>query len=177
MTEEHRAVIAELGLEPLPVEGGLFRQVWQSVERGADGRPLGTSILAALTDDAESFSAMHRLASTEIWHTAHGDPIRVLLLWPDGSWTEPVLGPDVLGGQQLQVVIPAGTWMGASLLPGGSLGVFGATMAPGFIESDYEGGAADALVARWPTAAPRIRSLCRMNGPLRFDHVLKTALD
>ena len=170
-------MIVALGLEPLPVEGGLFRQVWQSEEQGPDGRPLGTSILAALTDDADSFSAMHRLASTEIWHAAHGDPIGLLLLWPDGSSTEPVLGPDVLAGQQLQVVIPARTWMGASLIHGGSLGVFGATMAPGFVESDYEGGSADSLITGWPTAAARILSLCRVNGPLRIDHALKTALD
>ena len=57
MTEDHRSVIVALGLEPLPVEGGLFRQVWQAEKRGPDGRPLGTSILAALTDDADSFIA------------------------------------------------------------------------------------------------------------------------
>lgn len=64
MTDEDRAVLAALGLEPLAVEGGMFRQIWQSPERGPDGRPLGTSILAAFTDDADSFSAMHRLPTT-----------------------------------------------------------------------------------------------------------------
>ena len=177
MTDDHRAVIAALGLEPLPVEGGLFRQIWQSPDRGVDGRPLGTSILAAFTDEVDSFSAMHRLPSTEIWHAAYGDPIRLLLLSADGTVSEPVLGREVLAGQHLQVVIPAGTWMGASLVSGGSFGVFGTTMAPGFVESDYEGGVAEMLVTQWPSAADRIRSLCRSDGPVRIDHALKTVFD
>lgn len=177
MTDEHLALIAALGLEPLPVEGGLFRQVWQSAECGSDGRPLGTSILAAFTDEADSFSAMHRLPCTEIWHAAHGDSVSLLLLWPDGTSTEPILGRDVLAGEHLQVVIPAGVWMGASLCPGGSFGVFGATMAPGFVEADYEGGSADDLVVGWPGVEGRIRSLCRDGAALTIDHALKTALD
>jgi uncharacterized protein len=175
VTEDVRAVIEALGLEPLHVEGGMFRQTWQSPTRGPDGRPLGTSILAAFSDDPDSFSAMHRLPSTEIWHAAYGDPVHLLLLHPDGSSSEPILGHDVLGGQQLQVVIPAGTWMGASLLHGGTFGVFGCTMAPGFVESDYEGGVAEDLIVRWADRKARIRSLCREGGPLTIDDALKTA--
>lgn len=169
--------MAALGLEPLAVEGGLFRQVWQSQERGLDGRPLGTSILAAFTDDADSFSAMHRLPSTEIWHAAYGSSISLLLLAADGSSSTPVIGRHVLAGEQLQVVIPAGTWMGASLVPGGTFGVFGATMAPGFVESDYEGARADDLAAVWPDHEARIRALCRTDGSVSIDHALKTSLD
>lgn len=170
------ALIDVLGLEPLPSEGGLFRQVWQSSQRDVNGRPLGTSILAAFTGDPDSFSAMHRLASTEIWHASAGDPIQMLLLHPDGSVSEPVLGNDVGAGQQLQVVVPAGTWMGASLAgEKASFGVFGCTMAPGFVESDYEGAAAAALCAQWPQAAARITQLTRNGGPLTIDHPLKTA--
>ncbi len=171
-------IVRALGLEPLPVEGGLFRQVWQSSETGTDGRPLGTSILAAFTADPDSFSSMHRLATTEIWHASAGDAIQMLLLHPDGSHSEPILGRDVLAGQQLQIVVPGGTWMGASLVPGGSLGVFGATMAPGFVESDYEGGMADELIAQWPTAAARVRALTRADAPTtRITEKLETALD
>ena len=177
MTDEHRAVIAALGLEPLPVEGGLFRQIWQCSERGTDGRPLGTSILGAFTDDPDSFSAMHRLPSTEVWHAAYGDSVSLLLLWPDGTSSEPVLGRQVLAGEHLQVVIPAGVWMGASLVSGGSFGVFGATMAPGFVEADYDGGSADELAVGWPGVAGRIRSLCRGGAALTIDHPLKTVLD
>ena len=47
-----------LRLEPLPVEGGLFRQTWKREEGGA---VVGTVTYAALTADADSFSAIHRL--------------------------------------------------------------------------------------------------------------------
>lgn len=170
-------VIRALCLEPLPVEGGLFRQVWQSSEMGADGRPLGTSILAAFTGEPDSFSSMHRLATTEIWHASAGDAIKMLLLNPDGSHSEPVLGLDVLAGQQLQIVVPGGTWMGASLVAGGRFGVFGATMAPGFVESDFEGGSAEMLIAAWPAAAARIRSLTRDGAPTAITEKLETSLD
>ena len=171
------AIVRALCLAPLPVEGGLFRQVWQSSETGADGRPLGTSILAAFTGDPDSFSSMHRLATTEIWHASAGDAITMLLLHPDGSHSEPVLGLDVLGGQQLQIVVPGGTWMGASLVPGGRFGVFGATMAPGFVESDFEGGSAERLITKWPAPAARIRSLIRDGAPTAITEKLATSLD
>ncbi len=174
---ESEEIVRALGLEPLPVEGGLFRQVWQSVETGADGRPIGTSILAAFTADPDSFSSMHRLATTEIWHASAGDAIEMLLLHPDGSSSEPILGHEVLAGQQLQIVVPGGTWMGASLVSGGRFGVFGTTMAPGFIESDFEGGSAEMLSAKWPAAAARIRSLTREGAPTAISEKLKTALD
>ena len=159
------------------MEGGLFRQIWQTSETGADGRPLGTSILAAFTDDPDSFSSMHRLATTEIWHASAGDAITMRLLHPDGSHSEPVLGLDVLGGQQLQIVVPGGTWMGASLVPGGRFGVFGATMAPGFVESDFEGGSAERLITKWPAPAARIRSLIRDGAPTAITEKLATSLD
>jgi uncharacterized protein len=177
MTDDARRVIAALGLEPLATEGGLFRQTWQSPERNADGHPLGTSILAAFTDDDDSFSAMHRLPNTEIWHAAYGHPITLLLLFSDGTSAEPVLGRNVLQGQQLQIVVPGGTWMGASLAPGGSFGVFGCTMAPGFVEADYEGADGVDLVARWPQHHARIRSLVREGAPLSITGPLKTVFD
>jgi uncharacterized protein len=149
---------ALLGLEPLPVEGGLFRQTWRGPE-GPDGKPVGTAITAMLTD--ESFSAIHRLVTDEVWHFQLGDALRLLLLWPDGSITEPVLGPNVRAGQHLTIVVPAGVWMGASLLAGSGYCVFACTMAPGFTSTDYEGGEAAELEAAYPLAANRIARLVR----------------
>jgi uncharacterized protein len=153
-----------LGLEPLPVEGGLFRQTWRGPE-GPDGKPVGTAITAMLTDEPDSFSAMHRLPTDEVWHFQLGDAVHLLMLWPDGSVTEPVLGADIRNGQRLTVVVPAGVWMGATLAPGGRFGVFACTMAPGFTSADYEGGGAVELGAAYPAAAGRIRQLVRPNEP------------
>jgi uncharacterized protein len=155
---------ALLDLEPLPVEGGLFRQTWLGPER-PDGKPAGTAIVAMWTDEPDSFSAMHRLPTDEVWHFQLGDPVQLLLLWPDGAVTEPVLGPDLGHGHRITVVVPAGVWMGASLLPGGRYGVFACTMAPGFTSNDYEGGDAAVLRPAYPAAAARIDQLVRPHRP------------
>ncbi len=157
-------LIAALGLEPLPVEGGLFRQTWRGVS-DATGKPCGTAITAMLTDDDDSFSALHRLSSDEVWHFQLGDPMQLLLLWPDLTVTEPIVGPDVLGGHLLTLVVPAGVWMGASLVAGGRFCVFACTMAPGFSSDDYEGGQLDELASRYRRAAVRIGQLVRPGEP------------
>lgn len=162
-----RQLIERLGLEPLPVEGGLFAQTWQSPVRTADGKPAGTAIYAMLTDKPDSFSAVHRLSSTETWHFYLGDPIQMLLLHPDGTVDRPVLGSDILGGHRFQVVVPAGTWMAARLVEGGAYGLFGCTMAPGFTDGDYEGGTVE-LTERYPEAADEIVSLLRRGQPVRM---------
>jgi predicted cupin superfamily sugar epimerase len=154
-----QAIIEALGLAPLPVEGGLFRQTWRS-DRSPE--PAGTATYAALTDEPDSFSAMHRLPVDELWHFYLGDPVDLLLLHPDGSFTTPRLGSDVLGGQHPQLVVPAGTWMGASLAPGGRFALFGNTLAPGFHSGFYEGGDRDELSAGWPAVAGRIGELTRV---------------
>ena len=156
MDPEVAALIAELGLEPLPEEGGWFRQTWQA-EQIVDGRPGGTAIVALWADGADGFSAMHRLASTEVWHFYRGDPFALLLLHPDGRAEEVALGP----GGAVQVVVPAGVWMGGRVADGGRYALTGATMAPGFTPEDFELGSAEQLCAAYPSVAGRIRRLTR----------------
>lgn len=163
-----RRIIELLGLEPLPVEGGLYRQTWR-LEADAPlpaGHVVGTAIYFALTDDPDSFSAMHRLRETEVWHFYTGDPVELLLLLPDGEVERPVLGPDVLAGQRPQVVVHPGTWMGGTLAPGGRFALLGTTMAPGFTPSSFETGIAEELSAGWPSAAATIERLTRPGAPL-----------
>jgi predicted cupin superfamily sugar epimerase len=151
-------LIAHYRLEPIPREGGLFRQTWAGPER-PDGRPEGTAIVALLA--ADDFSALHRLPTDEIWHFYRGDPLELLLLAPDGGIRTVVLGPDLLHGQHVQFTVPAGTWMGGRVSEGGSWTLFGCTMAPGFTFEGYEHADAAELTARFPAAADRIRALCR----------------
>ena len=74
------ALTDKLRLEPLPLEGGLFRQTWVGEER--DGRPVGTAIVVLLAAEGGHFSAMHRLPIDEVWFFQAGDPIELLLLEP-----------------------------------------------------------------------------------------------
>jgi uncharacterized protein len=140
---------ALLGLEPLPAEGGLFRRTHIDAHSSA-------IYYLLLTPE---FSAMHRLAATETYHWYGGAPLRLLLLYPDGGVTEPVLGADVVAGQRPQVVVPAGTWQGSS--PAGEWSLVGTTTAPPFDWSHFELGDRAGLLARYPAAATRIAELTR----------------
>jgi predicted cupin superfamily sugar epimerase len=148
-------------LTTMPTENVLFWQSYVDDKIGLDGKPLCSAIVALLVDDPDVFSDMHRLPTDELWHFYLGDPIELLLLSPDGSDELIILGHDVLAGQRVQTVVPAGTWMGARLRPGGEYGVYGNTMAPGFVLMDFEGASSDALIARWPQRAEMIRALTR----------------
>ena len=149
----------QLDLEPLPLEGGLFRQTWVGAER--NGRPAGTAIVVLLSVEGGHFSAMHRLPIDEVWFFQAGDPIELLLLEPGTAGRVATLGPDVLGGHELQVIVRAGTWMGARTVPGGAWSLFATSMAPGFLPSDYDPGERDGLSALWPGHEPLIRALTR----------------
>jgi uncharacterized protein len=153
-------IAARYGLAPLPVEGGLFRRTWAG-PADETGRPAGSAILLLLSAPDGLFSAMHRLPIDEVWHFYRGDPVELLLLSPSGQARVEPLGP--------QLTVPAGTWMGAQVAAGGRWALCGTTMAPGFVPSDYQGGDAEELCARYPSAADRIRVLCRPDAPVRMS--------
>ena len=148
-------------LRTMPTENVRFWQSYVDDKIGPDGKPLCSAIVALLVDDPSVFSDMHRLPTDEIWHFYLGDPIELLLLHPDGSDELVILGQDVLAGQRVQTVVPAGVYMGARLQPGGEFGVYGNTMAPGFVLTDFEAATAEELITGWPRQADLIRALTR----------------
>ncbi len=167
--EQLAAIRARFDLEPLPAEGGHFRQTWLGAPL-PDGRPCGTAILVLLSNLDDQFSAMHRLPTDEIWLYHSGDPVELLLLDPaDGTAATRLLGDDFDHGEEPQIIVPAGVWMGGR--PTGAhhdWSLFSCTMTPGFLPSDYEGGAADTLIAEFPGAAGPITRLCRPGAELRM---------
>lgn len=109
-----------LNLKPHLEEGGYFIETYRSSEtilekvlpsRYEGVRTFGTAIYYLLTP--ETFSAMHRLRSDEIFHFYLGDPVEMLQLWPDGPGRIVILGSDILDRMQPQVVVPRGVWQGA----------------------------------------------------------------
>lgn len=128
-------VIDAFDLEPLEGEGGYFRQTWIAPGDRGDA-PVGTCILYLVTPD--SFSALHRLDHDEIFHFYLGDPCEAVMVAPDGTLTEVVLGQDVSAGMKVQHVVPAGWWQGTRLAPGGEWALLGTTMAPGFHPDGFE---------------------------------------
>jgi uncharacterized protein len=159
-------LIAALQLQPLPLEGGYFRETYRSPEQlpasalhghYRTDKAISTAIYYLLTP--QSFSALHRLPADEIFHFYLGSPVQMLQLWPDGHGRLLTLGPDVLAGQSPQVIVPCGVWQGSFLRPGGSYALLGTTMAPGFDFADYEAGNREHLVQMYPDHAELIRRL------------------
>jgi predicted cupin superfamily sugar epimerase len=163
-----QALIAALELQPHPLEGGYFRETYRSADRlPAHALPArygreksaGTAIYYLLTPD--SFSALHRLPTDEIFHFYWGDPVLMLQLEPTGNGRVVLLGPDVLAGQSPQVIVPRGVWQGSCLAPGGRFALLGTTLAPGFDYSDYEAGDGERLAEQYPSFADLIHRLSR----------------
>lgn len=154
-------LIRFLRLEPLPREGGWYRETYRSARTWPSiARSAGTAIYYLLTPD--TFSALHRLPTDEVFHFYLGDPVEMLQLGPnveDGGRIV-TLGSDILAGQQVQTVVPAGVWQGSMLREGGAFALMGTTMAPGFDFADYEAADRDVLSAVFADFAERIDRLC-----------------
>jgi predicted cupin superfamily sugar epimerase len=161
-------IIKKLGLKPHPTEGGYFLETYRSGDiikkdalrgRYKVDKSAGTAIYYLLTSD--SHSAMHRLKTDEIFHFYLGDPVTILLLYPDGSSKLITMGQKISNLEQMQAVIPRDTWIGAFLNEGGEYALMGTTMAPGFDYEDFELGKTDELIKQYPDREELIRRLTK----------------
>ena len=122
-------IIAKLDLQPHP-EGGWYRQTWVGPQVG--GRASGTAILFLLK--AGERSHWHRVDADEIWLWHAGAPL--VLSMGEASATEVVVGPDVLSGEAVQAVVPAGWWQAARST--GDWTLVSCTVSPGFRFEGFE---------------------------------------
>ena len=165
MNAEADRLIRKLGLEPLPVEGGFYARTWTSTVLGPGGRASGSAILFLMTES--DFSALHRLATDEIWHFNAGDPAELVCLDPGtGNCRVAILGPDVADGHVPQALAPAGQWQGARILPPGGAPargwtLLGCTLSPAWDAREFELGSGERLEREFPGHAAMIRALTR----------------
>lgn len=147
-------VIKILNLQKHPTEGGYFLETYRSKETVMDEtrgkRSYSTAIYYMLTDRPGVFSEMHRLSMDEVFHFYLGDPVEMLHLYPGGRGERLIFGNHIETGMRPQVLIPAGVWQGARLLPGGKFALMGTTVAPGFEFSDYQSGSRKELIDLYP---------------------------
>jgi predicted cupin superfamily sugar epimerase len=153
-------LIRLLDLKPLPREGGFYRETYRSTVRHSAAKSACTAMYYLLTPD--TFSALHRLPTDEVFHFYVGDPVEMLLLESGKPATRITLGPDLVAGHQPQFVVPRGVWQGSRLKPGGAWALLGTTVAPGFDFTDYEGTDARELAAQFPEHEELIRALVRV---------------
>lgn len=145
-----QAMLDYYQFQRLPVEGTFFRNTYCSGQKTPDGEPAGTAMIGLYSERPLSVSCFHRLPYDEVWHVYGGDPFLLILLYPDGSSEEVIMGCNPLKGQKVQFVIPAHTWQAGCMVPGGRYALFGCTMAPGFSGAGFEAGIAEELIKQYP---------------------------
>lgn len=160
--------ISKFGLEKHP-EGGWFKEVYRSEEEikkehlpaSFDGpRHHSSSIYFLLTSD--TFSALHRIKSDELWHFYDGSAVTIHMIDQKGNYSTARLGRDVEQGAVFQFAVPAGVWFGVTVDDGDSFTLVGCTVAPGFHFDDFELGKRAEMVNSFPQHREIIESLTRV---------------
>jgi predicted cupin superfamily sugar epimerase len=162
---------ARLALSPHP-EGGFYRETYRAeghIDASAlpahgGARSFSTAIYFLVTEG--SFSALHCIASDELWHFYAGAPLEIVALDSRGDRRDVHLGLALDEGEVPQAVIPAGWLFGSRVrsprpsdAPPWSL--VGCTVAPGFDFADFELPDRASLIARYPAHRALIESLTR----------------
>ncbi len=123
----------------------------------AQGRPLGSALYFILTPQEPV--KVHRIDNNQLYHHYLGDPIEVLMLHEDGTHTLAVLGSDLRAGQLVQLRIPGNTFHTARIAGSRNWFLGASTEWPGVVPTeDVEIGDVEALAAKYPDVADKIRS-------------------
>jgi predicted cupin superfamily sugar epimerase len=125
--QAHGALVRQLALTAHP-EGGHYRETAR-LPAGADGRSRMTAILFLL--NAGEQSHWHRVDADELWLWHAGSPLTLRI-----GTGQAVLGCDVLAGEQVQALVPAGTWQSARADSGWAL--VSCVVSPGFEFDGFE---------------------------------------
>jgi predicted cupin superfamily sugar epimerase len=158
-------IIDRLQLVPLTIEGGYFRETYRApllipragIPSYSGDRHASTTIYYLLTPD--TFSAIHRVKSDEVFHFYAGDPVEMLQLRPDNTSRVVTISNDLVAGHEPQQVVPAGVWQGCRLARGGRWALMGCTVAPGFDYADFELANRDELLTQYREYAVLITAL------------------
>jgi len=144
---------------------GFVRVTFMSKERIASGglpapfaagRPLGSALYFMVTPGAPV--RLHRIRNDQLYHYYLGDPLEVLMLRVDGTTERVVVGPDLRGGQLVQLLIPGNTFHTARVIGRRRWFLGASTEWPGVEPVDVEIGNVDALAAKYPQVADDLRS-------------------
>jgi predicted cupin superfamily sugar epimerase len=157
-----------LKMQPNEEEGGFFAGAYTSAINVPNeilpgfapvqgGRSLCSAIYYFL--ESGNRSVMHKVTGDMIYNFYSGDPVQMLLLYPDKSpnrYEICTFSNDIAAGVSPMKVIPGGTWLGSRLAPGGTYSLMGVTMAPGFNPVDYTIGNRQDLIKAYPEVSEMI---------------------
>jgi predicted cupin superfamily sugar epimerase len=157
-------VIASLRLQPHP-EGGFYRETFRAEALplplpGRGERSASTAIYFLLRKD--DFSALHVVASDEVWHFYAGDALELHCFDEAGAYREIRLGSQLLHGEQPQHVVLRHELQGARVAAGPhGFALCGCTVAPGFDFADFRMPPRAELASRLPRHQALIHALTR----------------
>lgn len=159
-------VIDGLDLLPHP-EGGFYAETFRAEalpfelpERGQ--RSASTAIYFLLR--AGDFSALHVVASDEVWHHYLGDALELHCFDAAGSHRRALLGARLQAGERPQHVVRRGELQGARVTAGPyGFALCGCTVAPGFDFADFRLPPRAELLARLPRHRELVTALTRGN--------------
>jgi uncharacterized protein len=123
----------------------------------ADGQLLGSALYFLVTSGSPV--RLHRIRNEQLYHYYLGDPIEVFMLYADGSSERVVVGPDIRGGERLQLRIPGNTFHTARVVGRRQWFLGGSTEWPGVVPADVEIGNVDELAAKYPAVAADLRAI------------------
>ena len=123
----------------------------------ADRRPLGSALYFLVTPGAPV--RLHRIRNDQLYHYYLGDPLELFLLHADGRGERAIVGPDLRGGERVQLLIPGNTFHTARVIGGQGWFLGGSTEWPGVTPADVEIGNLDELAASYPAVAAELRAI------------------
>lgn len=166
-------IIALLDLKPHPT-CGFVAETYRAQERIPDealptayagSRPFASVLYFMVTVDAQI--RLHRIRSDQMYHHYLGDPLEVLLLYPNGTGEITIIGPDLVAGMRPQVLIPGGTFHTSRLQTLNvrtGFALLGTTEWPGFEPADLERADPRKLIAVYPALRRQIEAFTRTHG-------------
>lgn len=163
--------VDKFSMQPHP-EGGYFAETYRSAElipkaglpdRFDGARSFGTAIYFLL--ESHHVSALHRIASDEIWHFYAGGCLEIFVIAPGGELTIIRLGNQSEQGDLFQAVVPAGCWFGSKPASGTDFSLVGCTVAPGFDFTDFEMASQAKLLQEFPQHREVIEKLSETHIP------------
>ncbi len=146
-------IIESLELLPHP-EGGYYAETFRApplpYELPGRGSRSGSTAIYFLLRSSD-FSALHEVASDEVWHHYLGDTLELHCFDLQGQHRRVRLGADLMVGERPQHVVRAGELQGACVADGSfGFALCGCTVAPGFDFADFRMPARDELLSRLP---------------------------
>lgn len=119
-------------------------------------RSLGAVMYFMVTPEART--RLHAIRSDQVYHHYMGDPLEVLLLYPDGAGEVRIVGNDLAAGMRPQLFVPGGTVHMSRVRPGSGYALLGTSEWIGVDPADVLTPSPGELAARFPAMAKELAS-------------------